>query len=556
MKTIRIGELLLSEGILSQEQLSQALELQKKDGSGQRLGAILVDNGIVKEEQILEALSKQMGIPWIRMEDQPISVRSVERIPKQVALKYTAIAISEKDGILTVVVQDPLNFYAIEDIKLIVNMPIQLMISRKAEIVNAVNYWYSEIDAQRAAASANSSSSTQIAEIEDLSGGEDDTPTVTLVNSILFKAHSAGASDIHIEPFEDKTVMRIRVDGQIVEFLTVNPSLHNSIITRIKILSDLDIAEKRIPQDGHFRAKQNGVELNVRVSILPTVFGEKAVMRFLSRNVALDHSSTFGMKQEDFDIVAKMLNQPHGIIYITGPTGSGKTTTLYMMLEALSKRPVNISTIEDPVEKNLERINQTQVNVMAGLTFEGGLRALLRQDPDIIMVGETRDHETASIAVSAALTGHLVLSTLHTNDAVSAIVRLVDMGVEEYMIANALTGVVAQRLVKKICPNCKEAYAPSEHETMLLGDNVTTLHKGTGCNACNHTGYKGRISIHEILAIDTTIQGMISRKEPMEDIYKYLKKSTNFKTLKESAASLVLEGVTTMEEMLKIVYAV
>ncbi len=555
MKTVRIGEVLVSEGYITQAQLDKAIELQRASGSNKRLGAIILENNMITEDQMQTALSAQLGVPYVHMEDQQIMVDAVEKIPKQVAMKYNIIAVAERDGTLVLAVSDPLDFYGIEDIKLIVNMPVSLIISLKSEIDQAIAYWYSEIEAKNAALVANQAAGigTRI-QIEDLSGRADDTPVVVLVNSILFKSHSAGASDIHIEPFDDKTSVRIRVDGQIIDFLTLSQGLHNSLITRIKILSGLDIAEKRIPQDGHFRAKQNDVEINVRVSVLPTIYGEKAVLRFLSRNTSLDHSGTFGMDNEDYTKILKILQRPYGIVYITGPTGSGKTTTLYMILEALSRRAVNISTIEDPVERNLPGINQTQTNNLAGLTFESGLRSLLRQDPDIIMVGETRDSETASIAVSAALTGHLVLSTLHTNDAVSAIVRLTDMGVQEYMIANALTGVVAQRLAKKICPNCRTAYRPTEPELVLLGRNdVNALYKGAGCNACNHTGYKGRIAIHEILSIDVPIQYMVSKKEPMENVYKYLQENKLLTTLRDSMTKLVLQGVSTTEQMLAII---
>ncbi|MFR2405108.1 MAG: GspE/PulE family protein, partial [Eubacterium callanderi] len=295
---------------------------------------------------------------------------------------------------------------------------------------------------------------------------------------------------------------------------------------------------------------------NIRTSVIPTVYGEKAVLRFLNQNTKLDHSGTFGMNDDNYARMRQILQSPHGIIYITGPTGSGKTTTLYMVLEMLSSKNVNICTIEDPVERNLDSINQTQVNNVAGLTFESGLRSLLRQDPDIIMVGETRDSETANIAVRAAITGHQVLSTLHTNDAVSTIVRLVDMEVEPYMVANSLTGVVAQRLVKKICPDCKEAYSPSEAERELLGRDVPVLYRGRGCHQCNHTGYKGRIAVHEILAIDKTIRNMISSQSPIEEVYEYVTAGHKTTSLRQSLAELVEQGVTSMEELLKVTYYV
>ncbi len=555
MKNLRLGEVLVQDGYISESQLQTMLELQKNDPAKKRLGQIIIESGIINETQMLSALSKRLGISYISLLGFPIDIDAVDKIPKQVAQKYNALAISKAEGILIIAVNDPLDLYAIEDIKLIVNQPIEIACANKEEIQKYISYWYSEIDTRKAAKTANATADPGAGiAIEDLNETADDTPVVTLVNTILYKAHNAGASDIHIEPFEDKTVVRIRVDGQILEYLQLSQALHNSIVARIKILGGMDIAERRVPQDGHFRAKLQNIEINVRVSVLPTVFGEKAVLRFFSQNAQLDHSGTFGMAQDDFERVSKILQSPHGILYITGPTGSGKTTTLYMIIEMLAKKAVNISTIEDPVERHLAKVNQTQTNAQAGLTFASGLRSLLRQDPDIIMVGETRDNETANIAVSAALTGHLVLSTLHTNDAVSAILRLVDMGIEEYMISNSLIGVVAQRLAKKICLNCKTEYTPGEHEQALLGMKVDKLYKGSGCNVCNHTGYKGRIAIHEVLTIDSNIRGIVSRKEPLENVYSYLRDSGKHKSLKDSIIRLVAEGVTTIDEMNKLMY--
>jgi type IV pilus assembly protein PilB len=352
-------------------------------------------------------------------------------------------------------------------------------------------------------------------------------------------------------------MFRIRVDGLIVDYLTLSVALHNSIVARIKILAGMDIAEKRAPQDGHFRAKLQDIDINVRVSSIPTVYGEKIVLRFMGQGGALDNAGTFGMETDDYNKMLSVLQVPHGVIYITGPTGSGKTTTLYMIMEMLAKRNVNISTIEDPVERNLARINQTQINPLAGLTFESGLRSILRQDPDIIMIGETRDSETASIGVRAALTGHMVLSSLHTNDSVSAIVRLIDMGVEDYLLANSLAGVVAQRLVKKICAFCVEEYEPGEEEKRLMGRYYApTLARGKGCHNCNNTGYKGRTAVHEILTIDGKIRSMISARASTEDIYAYVREGRKIKFLQESLQKLVSEKKTTIEELLKLTYFV
>ena len=379
-------------------------------------------------------------------------------------------------------------------------------------------------------------------------------PIVKLFNSLLDRAISTGASDIHIEPFEKNTRVRMRLDGVIVEYVTLERSIHQPLIARIKIMSGLDIAERRLPQDGHFRIRVNGSFVNIRVSILPTVFGEKAVLRVLASAGAIDHAGHFGMDDDSYARFLPMLNTPNGIIYITGPTGSGKSTTLYMVLEYLSHRPVNISTIEDPVEKNVPTVNQTQVNPVAGMTFENGLRALLRQDPDIIMVGETRDGETASISVRAAITGHIVLSTLHTNDAISSIVRLADMGLDRYLIANSLVGIVAQRLMRKVCPHCARKMAATPAETQRLGRDVEFVTRGVGCTACSGTGYRGRIAIHEIVSIDREMRRMISRGAEVDELEEYARRTQNMQFLRDKGVALVREGVTTPEELVKVAY--
>ena len=556
-KNIRIGDILINAGFIKEEQLQEALAYQKVDKS-KRLGAILVDYGYVTESQLLEALSKRLNVLVLDLKDTVIDLDAAGKIPQNIAFKYTLIPIAEENNHLVVAMNDPLDFYAIEDLRLITNMNIDVVLATREVILETIRKTYTEIEAKKAAKAANKTvEGSSLSFVEDILTNEGDAPIVNLVNSVLLKGHNAGASDIHIEPFEKETIIRLRIDGLIVDYLTLANNLHQSLIARIKILSNLDIAERRVPQDGHFRIRIDGVEMNVRSSSMPTVYGEKMVMRFLSMNVPLDHAGQFGMNDGDYQKILQMLQSPHGVVYITGPTGSGKTTTLYMILEMLSQRNVNIATIEDPVERNLPKINQTQVNILAGLTFDVGLRSILRQDPDIIMVGETRDSETASIAVRSAITGHLVLSTLHTNDAVSAVVRLQDMGVEPYMVANSLTGVVAQRLVKKICPNCREAYAATEIEKDLLGEpRLTTLYRGRGCHMCNNTGYKGRTAIHEILAIDKTIRTLISRREPIEDIYSYVEETERLIPLRKSVSNLTIQGITSMEEFLKLSYYV
>lgn len=552
MKNIPIGEVLKEYGYISEDQLQIALTEQKKDRS-KRLGQHLIDLGFISEKQMLKALSDKLNEPIVDLSTSRIEVDAVAKIPKTLALKYDLIAITEQNGVLTVVTSDPLNFYGIEDVRLVTGLNLSIGLCEKAEILKAIDYYYAEIKAREAANVANQNvTSFEFNEEELFDSETDDTPIVKLFNSLLSRGYNSNASDIHIEAFEDKTMVRMRIDGMIVDYVQLAKNLHASLIVRIKIMANMDIAEKRLPQDGHFVTTVDGIKMNLRVSIIPTSFGEKAVLRFLNSNTTIMNNKTYGMIPENYEKVCKMLEMPHGIIYFTGPTGSGKTTTLYMILETLAKRQVNISTIEDPVEKNIERCNQMQINNMAGLTFEKGLRALLRQDPDVILVGETRDGETASISVRAAITGHLVLSSLHTNDAISTIVRLEDMGVEPFMVANSLVGSISQRLVKTICPHCKEKLNTTELDRKVLGKEVTHVYKGAGCHLCNHTGYKGRTAIHEVIVIDKDVRKMISNRIDIEDIYQYVKASQNLKTLRDQAVDYVKQGITTMDELYKI----
>jgi type IV pilus assembly protein PilB len=476
-------------------------------------------------------------------------------IPRQLAEKYNIMGYKMADGIYYILVNDPLNFYGIEDIRQVVGMELHISLCEQTPLENSIQYYYSEVSAREAAkkASATSTNVSETVEI-NIEDGDDDTPIINLFNSILIRAYNSNASDIHIEPFETTTSVRMRLDGVICDFMTLQKNIHNSLIARIKILGDLDIAERRVPQDGHFRINIEGVNLNVRVSVIPTVFGEKAVLRLLAAASNIDHMATFGMNDRNYQLVTKMLQSPNGIIYLTGPTGSGKSTTLYMILEELAKRSVNISTIEDPVEKNVPKLNQMQVNNVAGLTFDIGLRALLRQDPDIIMVGETRDNETASISVRAAITGHLVLSTLHTNDAASSVIRLVDMGVEPYMIASSLVGIIAQRLVRKVCPFCAETGPMTDEEIAIAGKTFPMVKHAKGCRQCNHTGYKGRIAIHEILMVDKDVRALITSGATVEEIKHHAIQNQGMMTLKQSALELVEAGVTTVDELLRVSY--
>lgn len=554
MARLSVEDSLRRKGYITEEQLLEAnKKLKEPENSGKKLEDILVEYKYVTDEQMLDVIALRSGYSVINLKDYKVDEIAFKKIPKQLALDRSVIAVSIENDVLVIALSDPNDLHAIEDIKSVVQMPIKFRLGLKSHIDKILRDYYSEVNVQDAANKASESVQT----VDDTDGRgqvDDSAPIVALVNSILLKAYNSGASDIHIEPFENQTYVRLRIDGQLIDYITVEPKLHASIVTRIKVMSDLDIAEKRIPQDGHTKVILDNKLMNIRVSTLPMLAGEKIVMRFLNTETKLDNSETFGMNPYNYEKIKRIMQHPNGVIYITGPTGSGKTTTLYMMMDRIAKGAINVSTIEDPVERPLPRINQTQVNNQAGMTFAIGLRALLRQDPDVILVGETRDGETASIAVTAAITGHLVLSTLHTNDAVSSITRLEDMGVEHYLLASALKGVVAQRLMKKICPKCREKYTPTKDDLLVLQEDVPELWRGKGCDYCNGTGYKGRIAIHEILEIDGEVRQLISKNRPLEEIYKYLEENDKMHTLRHEAIDLVKQGVTTVEEVLKVAY--
>lgn len=548
MKTnVRIGDVLVELGYLTPQQIEFALGAQKQDPS-KRLGEILLQEGFITEDQLLSALAERLALQVLDLTQQEINLTVAATIPRALATRYHVIAIAVNDNTVTLAVNDPLDFYGIEDVKSFFDKQCELVLCKRAEIDETIRRAYSEIEARTAADSVKVTAQEQEDE-EDLSIANPSlAPIVNLVNSIIAKGYLEGASDIHFEPFEKQICVRLRVDGQLLGYMELDTGLTVSIATRIKILAGLDIAERRAPQDGNFKMVLGGNDIGVRVSVMPTPYGEKIVLRFLSRDIAMDHSDQYGMNRYNYDKARRILQNPHGMVYITGPTGSGKTTTLYMMVEDLGKEPINVSTIEDPIERKLKGITQVQVNPRAGLTFESGLRSMLRQDPDVILVGETRDSETAQIAVSAAITGHLVLSTLHTNDAISTIVRLQNMGVPSYLVANSLVGVVAQRLVKKVCPFCKEEYTPTDEEKKLLPD-VTRLVRGKGCKACNQSGYKGRIAVHEVLEIDQQIREMIANEVPTGEIYRYVRDHQLMRSLQQDIAMLVADGVTTVEEL-------
>ena len=554
-KKMRLGDILIEAGILTIDQLEDALVLQKQ--KNKKLGELLIDEKILTEEQILGVLEYQLGIPYVDLNKYYIDPKAPKIISESLAKKHNLIPIGMNRGKLMLAMSDPLDMIATDDIRITTGLELDLVISSKNDIKKAINIYYDSTElAEKAVEEFKSQSDVQ--EIDDDIEDEDiiNAPMVRLVNTIISQAVRSKASDIHIEPFEKNVRIRYRVDGELKEVMSPAKSTHSALVTRIKIMGKMDISEKRIPQDGRVETIIENHAIDMRISVLPTVYGEKIVIRLLDRNAIIVGKEELGFTPHNLELFDKIIKAPEGIILLTGPTGSGKTTTLYTILKELNQINKNIITVEDPVEYRLNGVNQVQVNTKAGLTFASGLRSILRQDPDIVMVGEIRDAETAQIATRAAITGHLVLSTLHTNDTASSISRLIDMGIETYMVSSSVMGIIAQRLVKKICTKCKEAYEATDEELHFLGINEkVTLHKGRGCNACSGTGYSGRTAIHEVLVMDREIRNLINEKKSVDEI-KDKARSKGLKTLNESCKELVLSGITTMEQLIKITYSV
>jgi type IV pilus assembly protein PilB len=543
-KHIRLGDLLVEGGKLTETQLMDALSKQKS--SGRKLGEILVDDGYVTEKDILETIEVQLGIPFINFSEINIDNKVVKTVPEKLARKYTLVPVALEGEELTIAMADPLNIFAIDDVKMTTGLKIQTAIGRSDQIMDTINKVYSIQSVKKTLPQAND---LDISEV-------DSSPIVQMVNEMIKEAVRKKASDIHIEPFEDFVRVRYRVDGVLREVARHNKANHPAIITRIKIMSTLDIAEKRIPQDGRIELNIEGADIDLRVSVLPTIYGEKIVMRLLNRSSFLLTKQQLGFNQHNLEMFENIVKSSNGIILVTGPTGSGKTTTLYAVLRELNTISKNIVTIEDPIEYRLSGINQVQVNNKAGMTFARGLRSILRQDPNIVMIGEIRDQETAEIAIRAAVTGHLVLSTIHTNDAPSTISRLLDMDIEPYLLASSLVGITAQRLVRRICPECKEEYFASIEEASLLNISVgTKLYRGKGCSSCSKSGYKGRAGVHEILPINSELRELIGQRASVSTIMEK-GKELGMITLQENAKDLVLNGVSTVEEWLRVTYSI
>ena len=561
MRNIRIGDYLVEQKLISADQLNQVLSAQKDPANtgSKRFGDLVVEMGFISEVNLAKALAAKLRVPYVDLSNTEIDEDAVRKIPESMAKKYTVIAIGVQGRRLTVATDDPINFTVLEDIKMQTGMDTNPVLATKSAINKAIGNLYSMENVDSVLESVTQFGSTEV-EDEESKDRVESAPIVKLATTIVENSYRAEATDIHIEPFKTYTRIRIRVNGDLVELMNVSNVVHNALTTRLKLISGMNIAEKRIPQDGRFTQVVDGTTLDVRVSSLPTVNGEKIVIRILSNgNIALRKITELGMSDYNYELFESMIKCPHGVILVTGPTGSGKTTTLYAALGELAKPHVNVITVEDPVEKAIDGINQVQVNAKAGMTFAAALRSILRQDPDIVMIGEMRDSETADIGIRAAITGHLVLSTLHTNDAASTIVRLVDMGVAPYMVATSLIGVIAQRLVKVLCPKCKRqrVSTPEENKLMKLDDIMTPLpvYEAGGCPECNNTGYRGRTAIHEIIHCTAGISTIVARNGSKEEIEEKARENGT-KLLRDNVSELVQKGVTSMDELVRVTYAV
>lgn len=551
----RLGDLLLEGGLISKEQLDEALEIQKK--TGEKLGQILLNHDYVTQQDIIKVLEFQLGIPHVELETYDIDPSACMFVSESLAKRYDLIPIQIDNGVLIVAMSDPLNVFAIDDIKIYSGMEVRPVLATLKDINKAIDKYYSVWkDMESVDELGIEYGLVNIANNLDDEASEEinNSPAVKLLNSIIEQAISINASDIHIEPFEQYIKVRFRVDGQLVEAMRAEIEIMPSIVTSMKIISGLSIGKKRLPQDGRFLVTVNDSEYDLRVSILPTVYGEKIVIRITNKKNFVISKEALGFSREDLLKFDSILKKTNGIILIAGPTGSGKTTTLYSAISEMNKPDLNIVTIEDPVEYLIDGVNHVQVNADAGLSFAVGLRSILKQDPNIIMIGEIRDIETAEIAVKAAITGHLVLSTIHTNDAPETVFRLIDMGIEPFMVASSVAGVIAQRLVKKICPNCSYKYKASEEDLQVLGfksSEEIMLYRGKGCTVCNKTGYKGRIGVYEIMTLNKFHRELIN-KGCSEDVLRNELIKSDMVTLMENVKRCVLEGSTTLSEMIRI----
>ena len=563
-----LGDLLVAGGLITRDQLAQALRKQK--GSTEKLGSILVRMHFINEDQLAGFLSQQYGVPSITLSSVNVESSVIQLLPGGIARRYDLLPIQRDGDSLTVAMADPVNVHAIDHVTFITGLRVLPVVAAQGAIREAIEKYYESGAGSMAEAMNTISSDLEGVEVVgdddgtkmdvfELKESADEAPVLKLVNMVLVDAIQKGASDIHWEPYEKVFRIRFRIDGVLHEMLSPPKRLEAAITSRIKIMSNLDIAERRLPQDGRIKLRYNTREIDFRVSVLPTIFGEKAVLRILDKDALQLDLTKLGFDPGALEHFEKVIRQPHGMVLITGPTGSGKTTTLYSAIHTINSPEHNIMTAEDPVEYNLKGVNQVQINDGIGRTFASALRAFLRQDPDVILVGETRDLETAQISIRAALTGHLVFSTLHTNDSPSTIARLIDMGIPPFLVASSLLLVMAQRLGRKVCKDCKEPYEVNEDSLLpyghvLTGVGRTQFYKGRGCAACNFTGMKGRVAIYEVMPASQEIRDLILKNAPVTDI-RAMAQAQGMKSLRQAGLLKVLEGTTTVEEVLRVTVA-
>lgn len=562
MQDKSLGNILLEQNALSEAQLQEGLLVQREKGI--KLGEALVQLRFINKEGILKAVSYQLGMPYLnKIHMDSISADLIQEVPINFAKKNEIIPLAKHDSFVEVAMANPVNLSALDDLRLLFHLPVKPYIASSSDITDAINSVYNRSSGEERTVMGNfeeenlENLSHELEEPQDLLDSDDEAPIIRLVNSLLFRAVKQKASDIHVEPFEKDLIVRFRIDGVLYDIMRPPKRVQNSVISRIKIMADLNIAEKRLPQDGRIRIKLAGKDIDIRVSTLPTSFGESVVMRLLDKAKVLLDLTEIGVTGTYLDQMDSLIHHKHGIILVTGPTGSGKTTTLYAMLSQINHPDIKIITVEDPVEYQLQGINQIQVNPKINLTFAAGLRSILRQDPDVVMIGEIRDRETAEIAIQASLTGHLVISTLHTNDSASAATRLIDMGIEPFLVSSSVIGIIAQRLVRTLCSQCKEPYAPTaEFNQKLMGESTNFVspqfvYRAKGCAACMETGYAGRTGIHEILMVDDEVRSLIM-ESTAATVLKKIAMKKGMKSLREVGAEKVLSGETSLEEVLRV----
>ncbi|PYM82499.1 MAG: type IV-A pilus assembly ATPase PilB [Candidatus Rokuibacteriota bacterium] len=564
----RLGDLLVAEGLINQEQLQRALLAQK--GTAEKLGSLLVRLNLVDEDKLVGFLSKQYGIPSVTLSQLDIDPDVLKLVPAQMARKYEIVPVERKGNVLTLAMADPTNVFALDDVTFLTNLQVQPSVAPQGAIRKAIERNYdiqmsaigeviSELEGEVGDVEVLDEDEAAKVDIFELKESADEAPIVKLVNMVLVDAIRRGASDIHLEPYEKVFRVRFRVDGVLHEIMTPPKRLEPALISRVKIMANLDIAERRLPQDGRIKLRYNTHEIDFRVSTLPTIYGEKTVMRLLDKESLQLDLTKLGFDPGALEHFQKAIRSPYGMVLITGPTGSGKTTTLYSAVHTVNSPDINIMTAEDPVEYNLKGVNQVQINDEIGRTFAAALRSFLRQDPDVILVGETRDLETAQIGIRAALTGHLVLTTLHTNDCPSTVARLLDMGIPPFLVSSSLLLIVAQRLARRVCKDCREPYeadedslAPYGHLPQGLGS--CTFYRGKGCATCNFTGMRSRVAIYEVMPVSPEIRDLILRNAPTSEL-REVAESQGMRTLRQAGLLKVIDGTTTVEEVLRVTLA-